>query len=233
MSFAVRHRSTVVPTQPTLVDLTFAQEQRVDVMATLQQRSATDIAQRFGDGHRAYVAWYEGTPAAFGWVATRTARLGELDTTLTLTDGERYLWNFVTLPAYRGLGIYPRLLEAIIQAESFDAERFWIAYAPENRASGRGIEKAGFVPVAELSFEASGAPALHAIDVAGAYRASAVLGLPVVDEPLAPCWRCVRAGRAMHCAAGQCSCDYQVSDSGCASDSTGDSTGSSITTGAR
>jgi GNAT superfamily N-acetyltransferase len=194
-----------------------AQERNVTTMARVQQRDVAEIARRFADGHRAYVASVHGEPAAFGWVATHTARLGELGTTLTLTDVERYLWNFVTLPAWRGRGIYPQLLDAIVQAESFDAELFWIAYAPENRASGRGIEKAGFRPVADLSFEASGAPALHAIDVAGAFRASAVLGLPVVDEPLAPCWRCVRAGRAMTCAEGQCACDYQVSDSGCSS----------------
>lgn len=235
MSFAVRLRTTAAPLLPRFVELTVTQELSTTVMAVLQQRSEQDIAQRFADGHRAYVAAYNGTPAAFGWVATRSARLGELNTTLTLSDSERYLWNFVTLPAFRGLGIYPRLLDAIVQAESFDAARFWIAYAPENRASGRGIEKAGFVPIAELSFEANGAPALNAIETAEAYRASAMLGLPVVDEPLAPCWRCVRAGRAMTCAAGQCACDYQVSESGCASGAaaSGSAAAGSAITGAR
>lgn len=221
MSFAVRMRNAPVPAFPPLAGLTVAQELSPLAMARVQERSETEIAQRFADGHRAYVAKVNGEPAAFGWVATHTARLGELGLSLTLTDVERYLWNFVTLPAFRGLGIYPRLLEAIVQAESLDAELFWIAYAPENRASGRGIEKAGFVPVAELSFEASGAPALQAIDTTGATQVARMLGLPVVDEPLAPCWRCVRAGRAMTCAAGQCACDYQVSESGCASTTTG------------
>ena len=35
---------------------------------------------------------------------------------------------------------------------------------------------------------------------------------------LAPCWRCARAGKAwiMMCPPGECACDYQVRDSGCA-----------------
>jgi GNAT superfamily N-acetyltransferase len=163
------------------------------------------------------VAWRDGEPAAWGWVATRTAEIGELGSAFAIPRGERYLWNFVTLPAHRGLGIYPRLLEAIVRAESREAERFWIAYAPENHASGAGIRKAGFVALAELSFGPDGAAAVRGL-IPGAGRVAArVLGLPEAAAPLAPCWRCVRAGRgAMSCAAGSCRCDYQQPRSGCA-----------------
>lgn len=129
----------------------------------------------------------------------------------------RYLWNFVTLTAHRGLGIYPRLLDAIVRTESREAERFWIAYAPENHASGSGIRKAGFVPLAELSFDGAGRAALRGMTPGGGGVAARVLGLPEVQQSLAPCWRCVRAGRGpMSCAAGSCRCDYQRSETGCA-----------------
>jgi hypothetical protein len=115
------------------------------------------------------------------------------------------------------MGIYPRLLDAIVRAESAEAERFWIAYAPENRASGADIRKAGFATVAELSFDAAGRPALSAIRPGGAEEASRVLRLPVATERLAPCWRCARAGRVnMTCAEGTCRCDYQQPTAGCA-----------------
>lgn len=186
-------------------------------MASLQNRSIEEMSSRYAAGHRAYVAVIDGQPAAWGWVATRTADIGELGARLTLNENERYLWNFVTLPSYRGLGIYPRLLQAIVSAESVDAERFWIGYAPENHASGAGIRKGGFVTAAEMSFDANGRPALRAEIPGGATAASRVLGLPITTEPLSPCWRCVRAGRVgMLCADGSCRCDYQQPKSGCA-----------------
>ena len=186
-------------------------------MASLQNRKIEEMSSRFAAGHRAYVAVIDGQPAAWGWVATRTADIGELGARLTLNDDERYLWNFVTLPSHRGLGIYPRLLQAIVSAESADAERFWIGYAPENHASGAGIRKGGFVTAAEMSFDATGRPALRAEIPGEAIAASRVLGLPITTEPLSPCWRCVRAGRAgMSCSEGSCRCDYQQPKSGCA-----------------
>ena len=217
MPFAARHRSDPAPELPPLPGLEVRREESAAAMAALQGRAESEIARRFEGGHRAYVAWRDGAPAAWGWVATRTAEIGELGSAFAIPDGERYLWNFVTLPAHRGAGIYPRLLAAIVAAESREAERFWIAYAPENHASGAGIRKAGFVALAELSFDAAGRAALQGLVPDGGRVAARVLGLPEAPDALAPCWRCVRAGRAgMSCAPGRCRCDYQVPKSGCA-----------------
>jgi GNAT superfamily N-acetyltransferase len=217
MPFAARHRSDPAPSLESMPSLSVHRVEDASVMAAIQLRSEDDFSRRFDAGHRAYVATLDGDRAAWGWVATRSAEIGEVGAAFTLPRGERYLWNFVTLGAYRGRGIYPRLLEAIVRAESREAERFWIAYAPENHASGAGIRKAGFVDLAELSFDASGHAALTPLLPGGARVASRVLGLPEARESLAPCWRCVRAGRgSMSCAAGQCRCDYQRPTSGCA-----------------
>jgi GNAT superfamily N-acetyltransferase len=186
-------------------------------MAALQDRPPDEMQRRFDDGHRAYVAWWNDEPVAWGWVATRIASIGEIGATFEIPPGERYLWNFVTLPSHRGLGIYPRLLQAIVRAEGAEATRFWIGYAPENHASGAGIAKAGFTMSAEVSFDASGRAAARALAPDGGAAVSRVLGIRETTEDLTPCWRCVRAGRgAMSCAEGSCACDYQVSGSGCA-----------------
>ena len=177
------------------------------------------MIRRFGEGQRAYVAWLGDVRAAWGWVATRRADVGEVGASIVLPVGERYLWNFVTLPSHRGMGIYPRLLEAIIAAESAEAERFWILYAPENHASAAGIRKAGFSVVAELSFDSSGRPAVQGRSEGGERAAARVLGLPVAADELDRCWRCARAMRpaAASCsAASRCECDYQRAESGCA-----------------
>lgn len=215
MPLATRHRDEPYPALAPLEGLEVHHVWDAAFMATLQGRAETEIAARMEAGHRAYVAWLHEAPAAWGWVATREAYIGELGVTLRLRGGERYLWNFVTLPSHRGLGIYPRLLQAILRTESVDAERFWIGYAPENHASGAGIRKAGFVDAVELSFDTSGRPALRPL-VADASAVASMLGLPVTTESLAPCWRCVRAGRGSMSCGGRCACDYQVAESGCA-----------------
>ena len=217
MPLATRHRDHPMPELAPLASLEVHRVWDADFMAQLQGRSVREMEQRFADGHRAYAAWWDEQPAAWGWVATHRASIGELNAVFEMPAGERYLWNFVTRPSHRGLGIYPRLLQAIMRAEGAETERFWIAYAPENRASGSGIVKAGFAAEAEMSFDPNGLPALRALGTAGASAASRVLGIRETTDPLAPCWRCVRAGRgAMACADGECRCDYQEPRSGCA-----------------
>jgi GNAT superfamily N-acetyltransferase len=218
MPFATRYRDDETDRLTPLPSLAVRHEPNAAVMAALQGKSEAEMTRRFGAGHRAYVALWDGEPAAWGWVATRSAEIGELSSTFAIPSGDRYLWNFATLKEHRGKGIYPRLLEAIVRAESGEASRFWIAYAPENHASGSGIRKAGFVPVAELSFDATGRPALREMTPGGGRDAARVLGLPVAAEPLTPCWRCPRSAATVgaSCSAGVCTCDYQRPEMGCA-----------------
>lgn len=214
MPLAIRHRDDIVTELPALAGLTFRRERDPDVMARLQSKTAAEMGGRMVAGHRAWVASLEGEDAAFGWVATRHARIGELGLAFDVPAGQRYLWNFVTLPAHRGRGVYPRLLDAIVRAESKHAERFWIIWAPENHASRTGIERAGFRAVAELSFDEGGRPATSG--VAGQETAR-ILGVAHEQGNLAPCWRCARAGRAwiMICPPDGCACDYQRREVGC------------------
>lgn len=221
MPIAVRSRIDPVPEIGALPHLTIRREYNAAVMAALQQRDVSDAERRFNEQHRAYIACLEDQPVAWGWVATNRAAIGELGFAFALPNRERYLWNFVTLAPFRGRGIYPRLVDAIVRQESASADRFWIVYAPENHASGAGVRRAGFVDVADLSFAPDGTPALYDLLPGGARIAASVLGVAASTTPLAPCWRCEkpratdkRAGRS--CATGQCRCDYQVPRSGCA-----------------
>jgi GNAT superfamily N-acetyltransferase len=218
MALAIRHRGDSTPELARIPGLTVERELDTEFMAALQGRSEAEMAKRFAGGHHAYVAWLDGRPAAWGWVAACTAEIGELGFSFTIPREERYLWNFVTLASHRGKGIYPRLLDAIVRAESREAERFWIAYAPENHASGAGIRKAGFTTVAELSFDALGNPAVSGRVEGGAALAARLLGVPFAKDSLAQCWRCARAATRAYvrCSSGECACDYQHPESGCA-----------------
>lgn len=89
------------------------------------------------------------------------------------------------------------LLQAILAQEGMEDHRFWIITAPENHASARGIEKAGFTNVAQLAFTNENRAGLVATD-SGAQRGragAAVLGVPssqpMDGDAVSPCWSCV------------------------------------------
>jgi hypothetical protein len=111
-----------------------------------------EVTRRLANDNRAFVAWHQDKPAAFGWSASGKAKIGELNHEMILPLGHRYLWNFRTLADFRGLGIYPRLLQYIVGQESVSGEWLWVMHAPENKSSARGIRKAGFQFAADVSF---------------------------------------------------------------------------------
>jgi len=196
MPIAARHAKDPLPELAPVAHLVVQRTVDTRLMASLQSRRPEDIADRFEFGHRAYVAWLDGAPASFGWAAMQGAAIGELKLSFEVPIGDCYLWNFVTLPAFRGRGVYPRLLDEIVKAESREADQFWIVYAPENRASGTGIRKAGFTDLAELSFDENGQPGLRPLITGGATAASRLLGVAETSGDLTLCWRCVREGNA-------------------------------------
>jgi len=127
----------------------------------------------------------------YGWVATQEASIGELDLRFALPATERYLWDFATLPQWQGYGIYPRLLQHILMQQSSMVERVWIIHAPENSPSGAGMTKAGLLPVGQLSFRSDGGVGLAPFELPERAQAGAtLLGIPLIESVLAPCWSC-------------------------------------------
>lgn len=163
----------------------------VALLAKLAETNELDIEKRFAENHLAFVAWYKGEPAAFGWMAQSTARIGELNHEITLPEGNSYLWNFRTLEQFRGLGIYPALLQYIISNTSVPKKRYWIIHAPENIASSRGIVKAGFKYAGKLSLDKNGVTKLEAKDLARSLKHQLqFMGIPIASEKTASCWNC-------------------------------------------
>jgi GNAT superfamily N-acetyltransferase len=120
--------------------------------ALIQQvtgQPALTIEARLGSDNGLFVATLDGRPVGYGWLAHRCGGIDELDFSFRLPAGDGYLWDFATLPNWRGLGIYPHLLQAIVRQEP-GVERFWIGYEARNRASARGIQKAGFRVIGDL-----------------------------------------------------------------------------------
>lgn len=139
-----------LPTLPLLPGFVVESRAGGQTIAQLRDVGEAEARARLLEGHRLYVARIETTPVGYGWSATATASIGELSLSLTLPPRTRYLWSFVTEPAWRGKGIYPRLLQAILTTEATEADRFWIGHEPGNTASARGILTAGFQRVGDL-----------------------------------------------------------------------------------
>lgn len=167
-----------LPALPPLPGFTAERVDDARLIAQLVEVSAAEARALAQPGDCLYVARIETAPAGYGWSAAGDAEIGELRLSFTLAPRNRYLWGFVTRPVWRGRGIYPRLLQAILTAEAAEADRFWIGHEPGNVASARGILKAGFRRVGDLYFLPDGGLALLADGVPErAGPAAAVLGV--------------------------------------------------------
>ncbi|HTI13656.1 MAG TPA: GNAT family N-acetyltransferase [Dictyobacter sp.] len=121
------------------------------LIAEMAELSLEEVNSRFAGEHRLYLAYLDETPVAYGWVATKTGAITELGLmSFPVVAGDRYLWDFKTLPDWRGQGIYPRLLQGIVRQEQPSGQHFYIGYAPDNESSKRGITKAGFQTVGDF-----------------------------------------------------------------------------------
>ncbi len=161
------------------------------LLSHLCHATVANISNRLANDHVAFIAFMQGQPAAFGWMARGKASIGELNHELVLPVSNRYLWNFRTMPDYRGLGIYPALLQHIILYEQQRAERFWIIHAPENKASLRGIVKAGFRYTGDLYLNDTLQPGFKPVAVNAAEQMMiAEMGFQLSDMPAPSCWNC-------------------------------------------
>jgi GNAT superfamily N-acetyltransferase len=163
-------------------DLTVEASTHVELLSNLMGIPEADLSEQLGFGHRAYLAHLGTLPVAVGWSATGAVALFGGRVTLHVPPNHRYLYGFVTHPDWRGRGIYPQLLQAILRTE--EQEHFWIMHLLENTSSQRGIDKAGFRVAGRLSF--SPTDWLGLIPPPGdserAQVAEHLLGLPLIGE---------------------------------------------------
>jgi len=163
----------------------------ISMLSILCNIKVEDVTKRLANDNTAFVAYINNLPAAFGWMARDNAKIGELNHEFILPEGNRYLWNFRTIEAYKGLGIYPALLQYILQNGDSDASRFWIIHAPENNASLRGILKAGFDYVGKLYIDENETPTIESNDTALAlWEQLEYMDITLSSQPAASCWNC-------------------------------------------
>jgi GNAT superfamily N-acetyltransferase len=191
MTLAAWWRGDPVPALSTLPNFRVQASHHEHLLARINQLTKREVRRRLLTGHQPYLAFLGRTPVGYGWMATQAASIGELGLRVELSAADRYLWDFATLPEWQGYGIYPRLLQGILGQLEPVVERVWIIHAPENTPSGAGMRKAGLLPVGQLSFRSDGGVGLAPLDAPErASAGAALLGIPLIEGSLAPCWRC-------------------------------------------
>ncbi len=149
------------------------------LISRLTNLSQEVISARFQTGNHCYIGFLDETPVAFGWVATQKGYISGFQFSFVVPPQNCYLWDFLTLPEWRGRGIYPRLLQTIIR-HNYLIDRFWIGYEPGNESSASGINKAGFHIVSDFVITGGHISGLVLFDGSDYARASADLfNLPV------------------------------------------------------
>jgi GNAT superfamily N-acetyltransferase len=182
MPFASWWRGDTLPDLPPIPGLSVRPVSRWAEAQLVTGLTEHRVLTRYQNANALYGAFLDGEPAGYGWLARQTGRIDELLLVFEMPRGETYLWDFVTLPAFRGRGVYPHLLQEITRQEEH-LSRFWIGYDGANLASGRGIEKAGFRVVGDLVVQGGLVTGLTVADTGERGQAFVDLfGLPIVDE---------------------------------------------------
>lgn len=108
---------------------------------------ASRIGERWARGHLCFAARHDGRLVATCWAATGGATIEFLACAIPLAEGEVYLFDAYTTPAFRGRGVAVVICRA--QLEHFRAagyRRAIRATVPENTPALRAHGKSGFVP---------------------------------------------------------------------------------------
>lgn len=103
------------------------------------------VDARMARGCRCFVARLGDEVVAFGWLATGTEWIGELELEITPEPGAAYIWNCITHPAHRRKGFFRSLVNGIAtHARGEGLKTLWIGTL--DIPAAKGVADVGFVP---------------------------------------------------------------------------------------
>jgi GNAT superfamily N-acetyltransferase len=99
-------------------------------------------------GQQCYVALRAGQGAGYAWLTRADIYVDEIACMYPISGDEIFIYDCFVDPACRGAGIYPELLRFMMRdsrIQNANLQEAAIAASVLNRASIRGISKAGFI----------------------------------------------------------------------------------------
>jgi GNAT superfamily N-acetyltransferase len=107
------------------------------------------------EGRQCFVTLHEGRIAGYAWVADSRIYIDEIACSYPIAADEIFIYDCFVDNEFRGKGIYPRMLAAVLQDHSYGnskPEKALIAASSVNQASIRGILKTGFVELKRIRY---------------------------------------------------------------------------------
>jgi ribosomal protein S18 acetylase RimI-like enzyme len=123
----------------------------LDAAAWAVQRHTSHIPDRhlfparFARGEQFWTAQQADKILSYCWVTQEPVEIGEIRCVMNPRGDEVYLYDAFTFAEYRGQNLYPALLQQILDfGRQQGLRRALIFVLSDNRASIRGVQKAGF-----------------------------------------------------------------------------------------
>ncbi len=103
------------------------------------------VHRRLNRGEICFAAIHDEKIVSYCWFAQGNIGIEEIGMAVSTLPGEVYLYDAFTLSPWRGKGLYPLVLkEILLHADAIGFNRALIFVAENNKASRRGVVKAGF-----------------------------------------------------------------------------------------
>jgi GNAT superfamily N-acetyltransferase len=148
------YRQTCFPVTLLTSDITFRffDEEDFPWKSHPLREFAEQYRSRFSVGARAFIGLADDTVVYSSWVQPQALVIDELRWTWKLVPGDAVVYDVVTMPDWRGKGIYPDALRRLCGMLAEQGTRhLWIYAERENASSIQGIRKAGFEYHGEIS----------------------------------------------------------------------------------
>ncbi|MDQ4078122.1 MAG: GNAT family N-acetyltransferase [Chloroflexota bacterium] len=124
-----------------------------ELAVAMRLPTAESVRQRLKGRRRCFILQVDDQIATYGWVTHGPEHVGELERRFYIPDDEAYIWDCVTLPAWRGQRFYSALLSHILhQLHHEGTPRIWIGASRLNQPSVQGMANAGFQHVVDVTY---------------------------------------------------------------------------------
>jgi GNAT superfamily N-acetyltransferase len=111
------------------------------------------LIKRLELGCRCFAAWAGESIIAYSWLTHGCEWVGEFERELHVEEGEAYIWDCATLPAYRRQRLFRALLYySVGQLQRDGLKRLWIISLTKVPKLACAISAAGFEPVVSLTY---------------------------------------------------------------------------------
>lgn len=114
-------------------------------LASASYCSEEEIDRRLCDGQVCVVARHKEKIVHYSWLTQKQQYAREIQSTLVFSSDESYLYNCRTIRSFRGLGIFPQVIQFAARISKTHGKKCLVALVDKaNKRSLRSFEKLGF-----------------------------------------------------------------------------------------